>query len=123
MILVVDDEIGIREFLNTFLSAKDFNVVVAASGEQALGLWSEHDSEINLVITDIVMPGINGKTLADRLRAQRPGLPVIFMSGYLPEAVAEETLDGTFLKKPFSPFELLEKINELLKGSGSSTAI
>jgi two-component system, cell cycle sensor histidine kinase and response regulator CckA len=115
VILIVDDEGGIREFLKTFLQAKDFEVISASSGEEALDLWNEHGAEIDLVITDIVMPGIDGKTLADRLRANRRDLPIIFISGYVPEEIAEETLDGAFFKKPFSPLDLLNTMEELLK--------
>ncbi len=123
VILIVDDESGIREFLQIFLSARGFEVLSAASGEEALELWSERADEIKLLLTDMVMPGLNGKALADRIRAQRPGLPVIFMSGYLPEAIAEETLDAPFLKKPFSPIELLERINQILESSSPGPAI
>lgn len=110
MILIVDDESGIRDFLGAYLRANDFKVVAAASGEEALELWEEHRTEIQVVITDIVMPGINGKALADRLRARLPQLPVIFMSGYLPEEIAEDALDGVFFKKPFTPGDLLEAV-------------
>jgi two-component system, cell cycle sensor histidine kinase and response regulator CckA len=114
VILVVDDESGIREFLKTLLLTRDFQVISAGSGEEALELWNEHGTKIDLVITDIVMPGIDGKTLADRLRASQPKLPIIFISGYLPERIAEATLDGPFFKKPFGPFELLGKVEEML---------
>jgi two-component system cell cycle sensor histidine kinase/response regulator CckA len=110
VILVVDDEVGIREFLAAYLESKDFKVLMAACGEEALELWAEWRDRIELLITDIVMPGINGKVLSEKLVAEKPSLKVIFMSGYLPEEIAEETLEGTFFKKPFHPFELLEAI-------------
>jgi FixJ family two-component response regulator len=65
-------------------------------------------------LTDVVMPGINGKDLADRLKEERAELEVIFMSGYLPEDIAEETLGSTFFKKPFHPVELLHAIRTAL---------
>src|SRR5688572_22032560 len=114
VILLVDDENGIREFLCTYLKSKSFKVLSAASGEDALRVWSETADSIDLLLTDIVMPGINGKDLADRLRGERPDLRVIFMSGYLPEEIAEETLGATFFKKPFHPAELLEAIRACL---------
>ena len=114
VILIVDDESGIREFLATYLSSKDFKVLTAASAEDAMRVWQDHLSEIDLLITDIVMPGMNGKDLATHLRMERPSLKVIFMSGYLPEEVAEEALDGIFFKKPFHPAELLVAIQQSL---------
>ncbi len=114
MILIVDDESGIRDFLGAYLQANSFKVLTAASAEEALELWEEHDDKIVAVITDIVMPGINGKALADQLRVMRPRLPIIFMSGYLPEEIAEETLDGPFFKKPFNPVDLLEALTQSL---------
>lgn len=115
MILVVDDESGIRDFLHTYLTSKSFKVIAAGSGEEALDLWADHKEEINLVLTDVVMPGINGKDMAERMREERPDLKVIFMSGYLPEEIAEETLGSTFFKKPFHPVELLEAIRQGLR--------
>jgi two-component system, cell cycle sensor histidine kinase and response regulator CckA len=114
VILVVDDENGIREFLCTYLKSKSFSVLSASSGEDALQLWEHERDRVQLLLTDIVMPGINGKDLADKLRSDRPDLRVIFMSGYLPEEIAEETLGSTFFKKPFHPVELLDAIREAL---------
>jgi two-component system, cell cycle sensor histidine kinase and response regulator CckA len=114
VILVVDDENGIREFLCTYLKSKSFKVLSAASGEDAMRIWDDEDGKIDLLLTDVVMPGINGKDLADRLKSQRPDLSIIFMSGYLPEEIAEEALGDRFFKKPFHPTELLEAIRETL---------
>ncbi|HEV8540922.1 MAG TPA: response regulator [Verrucomicrobiae bacterium] len=117
VILIVDDEIGIREFLSAYLQSKDFNILTAASAEDALHVWAEWENRIDLLVTDIVMPGMNGKALAEKLLEQKPSLHVIFMSGYLPEEIAEETLDGVFFKKPFHPHEFLGKIREVLRKS------
>lgn len=114
VILVVDDEIGIREFLATYLSSKDFKVLTADCGATALYVWEEEEKRIDLLLTDIVMPGINGKLLAERMVAEKPDLNVIFMSGFLPQEIAEETLNHKFFKKPFHPAELLEAIREAL---------
>lgn len=114
VILVVDDENGIRDFLCTYLTSKSFRVLPASSGEEALEVWAERKGEIDLLLTDVVMPGINGKDLADRLKEERPDLNVIFMSGYLPEEIAEETLGARFFKKPFHPVELLAAIRSAL---------
>ena len=111
-ILVVDDEPALREFLGTFLRAHDIPVVTAACAEEALKIWDRNPDEIEAVVTDIVMPGMNGKALSETLRAARPNLKVVFMSGFLPAEIAEETLDGVFFKKPFNPSELLVALNK-----------
>lgn len=114
VVLVVDDESGIREFLAVYLTSKDFKVLTADCGATALYVWEDQGKRIDLLVTDIVMPGINGKVLAERLLAEKPELKVIFMSGYLPREIAEETLNHTFFKKPFHPSELLEAIRKVL---------
>lgn len=114
MILIADDESGIREFLAAFLRANNFDVHPVGSAEEALRAWDERPKEVELLITDMVMAGLDGKTLADKLRAQSPALPVIFMSGHLPEGILEEMLDGPFFKKPFSAIELLETVKRLI---------
>jgi DNA-binding response OmpR family regulator len=114
VILVVDDESGIREFLAAYLQSKDFKVFTAASAEEALQLWGEIHSKVSLLITDIIMPGLNGKLLAEKLKAEKPSLQVIYMSGYLPEEIAEETLGAIFFRKPFHPHELLKAIRAAL---------
>ncbi len=106
-ILVVDDEVGMREFLAAFFRAYDLPVLTAGTAEEALSIWEKKAAEIRAVVTDIVMPGMNGKALAEKLRDDRPALKIIFMSGYLPAEIAEEALDGVFFKKPFNPSDLL----------------
>ena len=114
MILIVDDENGIREFLVCFLESSGFKVVSASSAEEALVVWHNHAPDIKALITDIVMPGMNGKLLAEKLRDSRPSLPVIFISGYLPEEIAEEALNGIFFKKPFNPIDLIEALRRAI---------
>jgi two-component system cell cycle sensor histidine kinase/response regulator CckA len=110
VILVVDDESGIRDFLAAYLQSKNFRVFTADSAEGALNLWPDISEDVALLITDIVMPGLNGKRLSERLITEKPSLKVIYMSGFLPEEIAEETLDGTFFRKPFHPQELFKAV-------------
>jgi two-component system cell cycle sensor histidine kinase/response regulator CckA len=110
VILVVDDESGIRDFLAAYLQSKNFRVFTASSAEGALDLWPDISGEVALLITDIVMPGLNGKRLSERLLTEKPSMKVIYMSGFLPEEIAEETLDGTFFRKPFHPQELFKAV-------------
>ena len=114
VILIVDDEPGIRDFLEVFFRGKGYPVVTAASAEEALDRWEEQQSEINAVITDIVMPGMDGKMLGEKLRAERSDLPVFYMSGYLPEEIAVETLNGPFFKKPFNPLDLANEVDRII---------
>ncbi|MGV3774519.1 MAG: response regulator [Verrucomicrobiales bacterium] len=113
-ILVVDDEPGIREFLDTFLKSKSFRVLLAEDGLDAMQVWSSQRDNIDILLTDIVMPGMAGTDLAQRLLEAKPTLKVLYMSGYLPVEIAEEQLSGfKFLRKPFHPSELLNALREL----------
>jgi DNA-binding NtrC family response regulator len=114
VILVVEDEPGIREFLCTYLTSKSFKVLTAPDAERALEIWQARSGEIDLLLTDMVMPGLNGKELAAKLLIDRPELKVIYMSGYSPCEYSGETPSGIFFKKPFHPVELLETIREIL---------
>ncbi len=117
-ILLVEDEPSVRELLRGVLERQGYRVVTAHSGRHALRVWAEQGHEIRLVLTDIVMPdGLNGRELLERLRAQRPGLPVLCMSGYTAEAVGDGAgVDPSvpYLRKPFPPTELLATVRRLL---------
>jgi DNA-binding response OmpR family regulator len=113
-VLVVDDEPGICEFFAAYLKTKKFQVYVANCAEKAISVWEEHSGKIDLLLTDVIMPGLNGKRLADALRAKKPELKVIFMSGFLPQEVGSEVLKEPFLNKPFHPNELMELIREVM---------
>lgn len=113
-ILVVDDEFGIRDFLFAYLKTKNFRVLTAECGEEALAIWEAEGGAVDLVLTDMVMPGMDGHTLAENLRERRPAQKIIFMSGYMPLEIAETTLCSVFLRKPFHPHELLEAIRKEL---------
>lgn len=114
VILVVDDEPGIREILLTYLSSKNFKVHCANDGTSAHEIWRELGGKVDLLLTDVIMPGCNGTALSKILMAQNPSLKVIFMSGYMPEELAQESRDFPFFRKPFHPRELLEVIREVL---------
>ncbi len=112
-ILVVDDEELIRELLVDALS-DEFNILSASNGEEALSLYKQHQDEIALVITDLIMPNMRGDELAERLRKLRPTLPIIFISGYEREIETDRLLAGgnsTFLTKPFD----VEYLNSTLR--------
>ncbi len=113
-ILVVEDDGMVRRMLETMLSMGGYNVLSAASGAEALQVWKTQGSKVNLLLTDMVMPGgITGKELAEELRLERPTLRVLISSGYSSELVSGgEALPPKtwFLAKPYTPSELLQKV-------------
>jgi signal transduction histidine kinase/CheY-like chemotaxis protein len=117
-ILVVEDEDGVRALVIKVLADLGYRLLQAQSGPRAIEIWREHGSEIDMLITDIVMPdGMNGIELADRLRRTRPSLKVIFTSGYLADVSrddipARET--DAYLAKPFSLPELARLVRRTL---------
>jgi CheY-like chemotaxis protein len=117
-ILVVEDKDAGRTVLQAVLERFGYQVVLANDGPEALARWAEHKDRIDLLFTDVMMPGgLTGKDLANRLRADRPGLKVIFCSGYDAHILDASTLQaaGTrFLTKPFDVSRLTEVVRELL---------
>jgi two-component system cell cycle sensor histidine kinase/response regulator CckA len=115
-VLVVDDEEAVRRVAGATLSRAGHDPVLAADGEQALGVLAS-GGPIDLLITDLEMPGMNGLELAKRARATCPGLGVLFISGYPDRVLSTATeADGTIdlLEKPFSPVVLLERVARAL---------
>ena len=117
VILIAEDEKSVRITLEQFLKDLGYEVLAAAAPEEALDLASAREGVIDLLITDVVMPGMSGRALATRLAERRPGLRCVFMSGYTADAIAHRgVLDaGTdFLAKPFARDELARKVREIL---------
>jgi signal transduction histidine kinase/ActR/RegA family two-component response regulator len=120
-VLVVEDEEAVRELAVESLQRHGYHVITAASGEQALSIASAHDGTIHLLLTDVVMPGMKGPELANRLRAMRPGMRVLMMSGYATEVVTGQDLkDGSIVAKPFSPASLARAVRSALDAPVSS---
>jgi signal transduction histidine kinase/ActR/RegA family two-component response regulator len=115
-VLVVEDEEAVRGLARRILADGGYEVLEAADGAAAIELCERHDSEIHLVLTDMVMPGMGGLELADRLLARRPELRLVVMSGYTERAVDKHDLDARldFLQKPFSAAALTTKVREAL---------
>ncbi|MCB2184935.1 MAG: PAS domain S-box protein [Deltaproteobacteria bacterium] len=117
-LLLVDDEEAIRDVAGQILTYAGYLVYTAANGEEALEVFEGRSGEIDLVILDLGMPGMGGQACLERLLAQRPGLPVLVASGYLPgsgQNHALETGATGFVAKPFSQQELLSKVREILR--------
>jgi two-component system, cell cycle sensor histidine kinase and response regulator CckA len=116
-ILLVEDETAVRALFRDVLETDGYSVLAADDVEDALALCEAHDGPIDLLLTDVVMPGMSGPALAGRLLSARPALKVVFMSGYTDDAVARNGVlepGATFLQKPFSIDVLLRTVREVL---------
>lgn len=116
-ILLVEDSDVVREVVARMLEAGGFTVLKASSGEEALTLSRGGGVPFDLLLTDIVMPGMGGVELADRLAAEQPGARILFMTGYADDIVMREGILGKnrkYIWKPFSQMEIVEKVREIL---------
>ena len=116
-ILLVEDEASLREVVDRMLKAMGYMVLKAASGSEALLICQKFEGEIHLLLTDVVMPQMSGRQLAEQLLGLRPSMQVLFMSGYTDDAIVHHgVLDpGTqFISKPFTTAELARKVRNVL---------
>jgi two-component system cell cycle sensor histidine kinase/response regulator CckA len=116
-VLAVDDDATMLDLLEEVLKPLGYEVLSAASGEEALQMAASCLDKIDLLLTDVVLPGIKGQDLAKQLTSKCPGMIVLFMSGYLCPSMAHRDAGKryeAFIQKPFSPNELLRKIRLLL---------
>ena len=117
-ILLVEDDQAVRNLTMTMLEKEGYRVLVAISGEDALALLNRYEGTVDLLLTDVVMPGMNGKELYNLARKKFPHLKVLYMSGYTKNVIANHGVleNGTaFILKPFTIYELTYKIREILK--------
>lgn len=112
-VLVVEDEEDVRDLARDLLEMNGYTVLEASNAEDAIRLGESHARTIDLVITDVVMPRMSGPELIRRLRARRPGLRVLCMSGY-PEQPEPERVWTAWLQKPFTPDVFMDKVRECL---------
>ncbi|HWP43006.1 MAG TPA: ATP-binding protein, partial [Blastocatellia bacterium] len=120
-VLLVEDDIQVSKIATQVLSDLGYTVISTSNGKQALEIAGEVERNIDLVITDVVMPQMGGKQLAHELRAIRPNTKLLFMSGYTEGAVVDRgILDSgvSFLTKPFTPAELAGKVRQVLDEGG-----
>ena len=116
-ILLVEDDDGVREIAGRILRQSGYQILPARDGQEALQVCQEFQGTIHLVLSDLVMPGLNGRELMLRLASLRPGIKVAFMSGYAADGILDRDLFGTgvaFIQKPFEARALTTKIWELL---------
>ena len=122
-ILLVEDEASVRKYAKDILQSKGYLVLEAANGQMALDVSRNHQGTIQMMLTDVVMPGMSGRELADRLSPLRPDMKIIFMSGYTDDAIVRHGILGSgvsFIQKPFSPAVMARKIREVLDGGNQS---
>jgi len=123
-ILVAEDERELRKLNVQILKEQGYRVLEASNGVEALRIFERQKDSVHLILTDVVMPQMGGKELADRLRSICPNIKVLFTSGYADSALAQKDLSDShlaFLGKPFSPTGLLQKVREVLDRRGLST--
>ena len=116
-ILLVEDEDAVRAIARHALESCGYRVVEAKNGAEALSRCEEHEGPIHLVVTDVVMPGMAGRALVDRLRVLRPDTRVLYVSGYTDDAVIRQGVlqaETAFLQKPFTPYALSAKVRAVL---------
>jgi signal transduction histidine kinase/CheY-like chemotaxis protein len=116
-LLLVEDEEGVRDLIAEWLAGHGYRVLTASNGGEALALASREPRRIELLIADVVMPQMGGPALAERLLPTRPGMKVIYVSGYADEAIGDPRVlkaGAAFLQKPFSLDSLVRKVREIL---------
>ncbi len=118
-ILLVDDEEGVRRLIQAVLQGNGYGVLEANNGSAALAAYEKNSHKIDMVLTDVVMPQMNGFELGKELESRNPGLRILYMSGYRDNSVAlAGVLPSAFLHKPFTPDALLAKVREVLDQAG-----
>jgi len=118
-ILVVDDDVDTCRNLADILTDLDYQVSTAHDGPSALELSARHGGGIDILVTDVVMPGMSGRELAERLAPERPSMRVLYTSGYTDDAMVRQgvlSAGVAFLQKPFVPDTLARKVREVLDG-------
>lgn len=116
-VLLVEDEKGVRELAREYLEMTGYSVIEAENGYTALELAALHAGDIHLLMTDVIMPGISGRELAERIKTIRPGIKILFMSGYADQAVVHNGIldtNAALLQKPFTVAALASKLREIL---------
>ena len=116
--LLVEDEASVRELSKRILGQAGYRVLEAANGDDAERIFADHADSIDLVVTDVIMPGCSGPELLSRLQVQAPALRVLYMSGYTDQSVVRKAgLDRglPFVQKPFTAAELVRQVRQTLE--------
>ncbi len=119
MVLAVEDDEMVRALIRRMLETRGYTVLLASHGDEALRLLERHPGRVDLLMTDVVMPGMSGRDLADRVAELRPGIKVLYLSGYTDDAIVRHGVlepGIAFLQKPFTADALARKVREVLRG-------
>ena len=122
-VLLVEDEDGVRRLCRKLLESEGYEVIEAANGAQALELVRTRDAPLHLLLTDVIMPGLTGPQLAERVHDLRPDIRTLYMSGYTDAARTELGDDAPLIQKPFTPETLVERVRGAMAGGGSIAGV
>jgi CheY-like chemotaxis protein len=123
-VLLAEDDDAVRPVVQSMLTHLGYHVLSTSGGDHALRVAADHAGAIDLLLTDVIMPGLNGPQLAQRLARVRPGIPVLYMSGYTNDALVRDVLaheDASYLQKPFDPETLARKVRQAMHVPPSHT--
>ena len=126
LVLLVEDDDAVRRLTTRMLEAHGYTVSAASSAAEALERFGEIGASVRLVLTDVTMPVVSGRELADAIRRRLPGLPILFMSGYTDDVLADESspdISSQLLRKPFTEAELAAKVSAALRTAGTRTTL
>ena len=113
-ILLVEDEESVRRLARAFLENRGYTVLEARDGAHAVEICEKRSGPIHLMVTDVVMPKMSGRELAQRVAPLRPDMRVLFVSGYTGDSLAQLGPRAAFLEKPFGPGDLVSKVRQIL---------
>jgi two-component system, cell cycle sensor histidine kinase and response regulator CckA len=119
-ILLVEDESGVRKYIRQVLERHGYNVLEASNGNLAMSMVRKHPGQIDLLLTDVIMPDCGGVELANRFALAQPGVPIVYMSGYNDRIWLRDSLDVNFLQKPFAPDTLLTRLRGILDSAAKT---
>ena len=122
-VLLVEDDEQVRTFVRSLLARDGYNVVEARTGAEGLRVAEQMDFDFDLLLTDMLLPELSGSDLAEQLLARRPGLKILFITGYVEGDIVQRCiteLGATFLDKPFAPNVLLQRVRDAIGATGVS---
>jgi len=120
-ILLAEDEEGVRKYTREILKRYGYIILEAHNGVEALAVARKHSAPIHLLLTDIIMPGMGGVELTEKFKAEFPGVPVLFMSGYTDQIIRHWDALSAYIQKPFTLSDLLTQVRELLDRTAPSS--
>ena len=124
-VLVVESVDALRNLTCEFLKHEGYDALEAESAPQALQIAAEHQSSIDLVLTDIVLPGMSSREMAEALMARNPEIKILYIAGYAETDIAYDDVirSGSFLESPFTPADLARKVREMVTANRARTSV